>query len=136
MPFFASGLTTREKRVVFTTLPSITRLFLAGLSLGWFFTIPTTLQLLLNFGLSRQIEVKPTSESFFWTVTTLLFWNGLVFELPMIVYLLARVGLVNAKQLGQTRRYAIVIITIVAGIITERRSLQSDVAGHPDVSAL
>jgi sec-independent protein translocase protein TatC len=73
---------------------------------------------LLNFGISGQIEVRPTPENFFSTITTLLLWNGLVFELPAIVYLLARVGAVNAKQLGQTRRYAIVIITIGAAIIT------------------
>ena len=116
--FFAPGLTVREKRMLFIALPFVTELFVAGMAFGWFFTIPAALQFLLNFGISGQIEVRPTPENFFSTITTLLLWNGLVFELPAIVYLLARVGAVNAKQLGKTRRYAIVIITIVAAVIT------------------
>jgi len=116
--FFTPGLTGSEKRVLFTALPFVAELFLAGMAFGWFFTIPAALQYLLNFGVSSQIEIKPTPENFFSTITTLLFWNGIVFELPAIVYLLARLGIVNARQLAQTRRYAIVIITIVAAIIT------------------
>jgi sec-independent protein translocase protein TatC len=116
--FFSPGLHAGEKRVLFIALPFVTELFLAGLAFGWFFTIPAALQFLLNFGTSQVIEIRPTPENFFSTVTTLLFWNGLVFELPAIVYLLARLGIVNAKLLGRTRRYAIVIITIIAAIIT------------------
>jgi sec-independent protein translocase protein TatC len=116
--FFAPGMTGREKRVLFTALPFVAELFLAGMAFGWFFTIPAALQYLLNFGVSSQIEIKPTPENFFSTITTLLFWNGIVFELPAIVYLLARLGIVNARQLAQTRRYAIVLIVIAAAIIT------------------
>lgn len=117
--FFAPGLTGREKRVLFTALPFVSELFLAGLAFGWFFTIPAALQFLLNFGTDTgQIEVKPTPDNFFASITQLLLWNGLVFELPAIVYLLARLGIVNTKQLGQTRRYAVVVIVIVASIIT------------------
>jgi sec-independent protein translocase protein TatC len=116
--FFAPGLTGREKRVLFTALPFVAELFLAGMAFGWFFTIPAALQFLLNFGVSGQIEVKPTPENFFSAITTLLFWNGLVFELPAIIYLLARLGIVNAQLLSRTRRYAIVVIVITAAIIT------------------
>jgi len=117
--FFVPGLTGREKRVLFSALPFITELFLAGLAFGWFFTIPAALDFLLNFGTSSgQIEVKPTPDNFFSAITRLLLWNGLVFELPAIVYLLARLGIVNAKQLGRTRRYALVAIVIAAAVIT------------------
>jgi sec-independent protein translocase protein TatC len=117
--FFSPGLTGQEKRVVFTALPFVTELFLAGLAFGWFFTIPAALDFLLNFGTaSGQIEVKPTPDNFFSAITRLLLWNGLVFELPALIYLLARLGLVNAKQLGQARRYAVVVIVIAAAVIT------------------
>jgi sec-independent protein translocase protein TatC len=118
LAFFAPGLTGHEKRVLYTALPFVTELFLAGMMFGWFFTIPAALQYLLNFGTSTQIEIRPTPENFFSTITTLLFWNGIVFELPAIVYLFARLGIVNAKQLGKTRRYAIVAIVIAAAVIT------------------
>ncbi|HEX5689542.1 MAG TPA: twin-arginine translocase subunit TatC [Roseiflexaceae bacterium] len=117
--FFAPGLTGREKRVLFSALPFITELFLAGLAFGWFFTIPAALDFLLNFGTaSGQIEVKPTPDNFFSAITRLLLWNGLVFELPAIVYLLARLGIVNTQQLSATRRYALVAIVIAAAVIT------------------
>jgi sec-independent protein translocase protein TatC len=117
--FFAPGLTGREKRVLYSALPFVTELFLAGLAFGWFFTIPAALDFLLNFGTaSGQIEVKPTPDNFFSAITRLLLWNGLIFELPAIVYLLARLGIVNAQQLAQTRRYAVVAIVIAAAVIT------------------
>jgi sec-independent protein translocase protein TatC len=116
--FFVPGLLPREKRVLYTTLPFVTELFLAGLTFGWFFTIPAAMQFLLTFGSSERVTPRPSFESFIGIVTTLMLWNGLIFELPAIIYLLARLGIVNVKLLTRTRRYAIVIITIAAAIIT------------------
>jgi len=116
--FFIPGLLPHEKRILFTALPFVTELFLAGLAFGWFFTIPAALNFLFNFGTTTRIEAQPTFESFISTVATLLLWNGIIFELPAVIYLLARLGIVNTKMLSRTRRYAIVIITIAAAIIT------------------
>jgi sec-independent protein translocase protein TatC len=116
--FFVPGLLPHEKRIVFTAIPFVTELFLAGLAFGWFFTIPAALDFLFNFGQSTLVTSQPTFESFIKTVSTLLLWNGLIFELPALIYLLARLGVVNARMLGQARRYAVVVITIVAAIIT------------------
>src|SRR5581483_2558404 len=116
--FFVPGLLPHEKRILFTALPFVTELFLAGLAFGWFFTIPAALNFLFTFGTSTRIEAQPTFESFIGTVATLLLWNGVIFELPAVIYLLARLGIVNTKMLGRTRRYAIVVITIAAAIIT------------------
>jgi sec-independent protein translocase protein TatC len=116
--FFSPGLTAREKRVVFTALPFVSELFVAGVIFGWAFTIPAATRFLFSYGVGPRIEARPSFENFFSTVTTLLLWNGLVFELPAVVYLLARIGIVSAQQLAATRRYAIVIIVIVAAIIT------------------
>jgi sec-independent protein translocase protein TatC len=52
------------------------------------------------------------------TVATLLLWNGVIFQLPAVIYLLARIGVVSAQQLAGTRRYAMVVITILAALIT------------------
>jgi len=64
------------------------------------------------------VIARPSFESFVEVISTLMLWNGLIFELPAIVYLLARLGVVNTKLLARTRRYAIVIITIAAAVIT------------------
>ena len=116
--FFVPGLLPHEKRIVFTAIPFVTELFLAGLAFGWFFTLPAALNFLLTFGTSDLVQARPSFESFVSIVSTLMLWNGLIFEMPALIYLLARLGVVNAKMLGRTRRYAIVIITIAAAVIT------------------
>jgi sec-independent protein translocase protein TatC len=117
--FFSPGLLPHEKRIVFTALPFVTELFIAGLAFGWFFTVPAALSFLIDFGnVEGRIETLPTVDSFMGTVATLLLWNGVVFQLPAIIFLLARLGLVTAQQLARTRRYAVVVITIIAALIT------------------
>ncbi len=116
--FFSPGLLNREKRIVYTALPIVTELFLAGIVFGWFITIPAALGFLLGYGNTATIQTEPTADSFFDTVSTLLLWNGIIFELPAIIYLLARLNIVSTAMLTSTRRYAIVIITIIAALIT------------------
>ncbi|MEN9934940.1 MAG: hypothetical protein RLZZ387_1519 [Chloroflexota bacterium] len=116
--FFSPGLLPHERRIVFTALPFVTELFLAGLAFGWFFTVPAALQFLLGYGQSETVTTNPTVDSFMGTVATLLLWNGIVFQLPAVIFLLARLGLVTAQQLARTRRYAMVVITIIAAFIT------------------
>jgi sec-independent protein translocase protein TatC len=116
--FFSPGLLNSEKRIVYTALPIVTELFLAGIVFGWFITIPAALGFLLGYGNTATIQTEPTADSFFDTVSTLLLWNGIIFELPAIMYLLARLNIVSTKMLTSTRRYAIVIITIIAALIT------------------
>lgn len=117
--FFLPGLLPHEKRVLFIALPFVTELFIAGVAFGWFFTVPAALGFLLEFGVDGStIVTQPRVDSFIGTVATLLLWNGLIFQLPAIVYVLARLGVVTAARLAATRRYAIVIIAIVAALIT------------------
>lgn len=116
--FFAPGLLNREKRILYVALPIVTELFLAGVAFGWYFTVPAALEFLLGYGQTANINTMPTTDSFFGTVATLLLWNGVIFQLPAIMYLLARLGVVTTQWLGETRRYAMVVITIVAALIT------------------
>lgn len=116
--FFAPALTPAEKRMVFTAIPFITELFIAGLVFGWFITVPAAVGFLTTFDSSDRVLNMPTVSSVVSIVTTLLLWNGAIFELPAIIYLLARLGVVNTAMLGRTRRYAIAIIVVAAAIIT------------------
>lgn len=116
--FFIPGLLPNEKRILYTALPFVTELFLAGLVFGWFFTVPAAVSFLLGFGQTEHIVSRPSLDSFISIVASLMLWNGLIFELPALIYLLARLRIVNAKMLARTRRYAIVLITIAAAVIT------------------
>jgi sec-independent protein translocase protein TatC len=104
--------------MVFVALPFVTELFAAGLAFGWFFTVPAALSFLLGYGQTVNVATQPTWDSFIDLATTLLLWNGIIFELPAIIYLLARLGVVSAQMLGAWRRYVIVLITIIAALIT------------------
>jgi sec-independent protein translocase protein TatC len=117
--FFAPGLLPNEKRIVFTAVPWVTSLFIAGLTFGWFITAPAAMQFLLGFDADNPVLlVQPRVDTFMSTVATLLLWNGVIFQLPAIIFLLVRLGIVTTTQLARTRRYAIVVITIIAAVIT------------------
>jgi sec-independent protein translocase protein TatC len=116
--FFVPALYAAEKRMVFTALPFVFELFLAGLVFGWFFTVPAAIGWLTTVGAAEGVVIQPSVADFLKTFSMLMLWNGIIFELPAIIFLLARLGVVNTQMLSSTRRYAIVIIVIVAAVIT------------------
>lgn len=117
--FFAPGLYASEKRIVFTALPFVFELFIAGLVFGWFFTVPAAITFLTQFGSwSKAVEIRPTVSDFLSIITRLMLWNGVIFEMPAVIFLLARIGVVSGDTLRKTRRYAFVIIVIAAAFIT------------------
>lgn len=118
LAFIVPGLTDKERRVLYASLPFVTLFFVGGLLFGWFITVPTAIRFLIGFSGSELIQAQPTLSDFLSTITTLLLVNGVVFELPVIIYVLAFLGVVTAKQLGQYRRFAVVAVVIIAALIT------------------
>jgi sec-independent protein translocase protein TatC len=116
--FIAPALEDREKRFVYMALPFVTLFFLAGIAFGWFVTVPAAIGFLIGFSDSELIAVQPSLSDFLRTVVTLLLMNGIVFEMPIIIYVLALLGLTSPQQLGHYRRYAVVLVVIIAAIIT------------------
>ncbi len=118
LAFIVPGLTDKERRILFMALPFVTFFFLGGLAFGWFITAPAAIRFLIGFSGSELIQAQPAISDFLSTVTTLLLINGVVFELPVIIYVLAFLGVVTAQQLGKYRRFAIVAVVIIAALIT------------------
>ncbi len=118
LAFIVPGLTDKERRVLFTALPFVMCFFLAGLAFGWFITVPTAIRFLIGFSSSELIQTQPSLANFLGTITLLLLINGVVFELPVIIYVLAFMGVVTAQQLRKYRRFAIVAVVIIAALIT------------------
>ncbi|ACL23158.1 twin-arginine translocase subunit TatC [Chloroflexus aggregans] len=118
LAFIIPGLTASEKRLIFRALPFVTFFFLAGIAFGWFVTTPVAIRFLIGFSDSPLIQTQPTLSDFLETVSMLLLINGIVFELPIIIYVLAYLNVTTAKQLAGYRRYALVIVVIIAAFIT------------------
>jgi sec-independent protein translocase protein TatC len=110
--------TDQERRFIYVAIPFVTLCFLAGIAFGWFVTVPAALQFLLAFGDPTVVQIQPSLSELISTVTTLLIVNGVVFEMPVLIYALAFLGLITAQRLAGYRRYAAVIIVIIAAIIT------------------
>lgn len=113
--FIMPGLNQNERKWVWFMIPLATLFFAGGVFFAYFFMLPTALPFLLNF---MGITTAPRPSTYFGFVLNLLFWVGVAFELPLLVFLLARIGLVNAKQLARQWRVAIVVIAILAALIT------------------
>lgn len=115
--FISPGLTKRERRLVFLFLPSGVLLFGLGLAFAWFILIPAAILFLANF-LPDIFQADWTGTEYIGFILRMLFWLGISFQLPIIIYFLARVGLVTARTLRDQWRVAVVVIAVLAALIT------------------
>lgn len=93
-------------------------LFFTGVAFGYFVIAPYTINFFASFQIDETIENRWTITSYIDTMIPLVLGSGLAFQLPLVMYFLAKVGIVSSKYLASVRKYAIVIIFVVAGIIT------------------
>lgn len=114
--FIAPGLTRRERRYLYMFLPMALIAFASGVAFCYFVLIPPALRFLLGF--SNVAEPLIRISNFVNLMVRLLFWMGLAFETPLVMYMLAQLGIVSARQLSRFRRIWIVIAFILGAIIT------------------
>jgi len=93
-------------------------LFLTGVAFSYFLIVPLTVNFLGTYKVSESVENYISLNSYISTVTNLSFATGLVFEFPILVYFLTKIGILTPGFLSKQRRYIIVIILIIAAIIT------------------
>jgi len=113
--FVAPGLMPRSRITMLGIIPLASVLFILGLAFTYYVMLPTAIPFLFNF-LEFRAAWRPSA--YFGLVTSLMFWIGVAFQLPLIIYALAAVGLVSARQLANQWRAAIVAIAIIAAVIT------------------
>jgi sec-independent protein translocase protein TatC len=113
--FVMSGLRASERRVFYMLFPAALFLFLTGVAFAYYAMLPVTVPFLTTF---LNFAARPTLEDYVKFVTTVLLWVGASFELPLIMFGLAKLKIVNARMLAQNWRIAIVVIAILAAVIT------------------
>ena len=115
--FVRPGLHQSERRYVRVILPCSLALFLAGAAFAWFLLIPAAVRFLSSFA-PAVFRVQWTSERYVPFVTSLLFWIGICFQLPLAAFFLAKLRIVSARLLLKAWRYAMVAVAVAAALIT------------------
>jgi sec-independent protein translocase protein TatC len=93
-------------------------LFFTGILFGYYIICPLSVNFLINFKVSPDIENTFTIDSYLSTVMTLTLGSGIIFQLPVVIYILSKVGIMTPAFMRSSRRYAAVIILIVAAVVT------------------
>lgn len=115
--FVMPALYEREKRSVLPYTAATTVLFLGGVVFAYFVVLPVGLKFLIGYG-GEAFNQLLQAERYITFVVTFMLAFGVVFELPVVMLLLAWAGLVGYKSMRKVRRYAIVIEAVVAMILT------------------
>ena len=115
--FVSPGLYRHEKRLLVPFVLISTLCFLAGAAFGYWVVFPPAFQFLLGYA-SEVLEPMPAVDEYFSLALRLFFAFGLIFELPVVMVFLGRVGVVNKPFLVKNRKYAVLIAFIVAAILT------------------
>jgi len=115
--FVAPGLERHERRVVGWMVPALYLLFIGGMAFAYYAMLPFAVRFFLSYG-GPSVTPLLSLGSYLSFVTALLVAFGLTFELPLILFVLIRLGIVNAETLRRKRKVAILVIFIFAAIVT------------------
>jgi sec-independent protein translocase protein TatC len=113
--FAAPGLMPRSRQIGLMAIPLALVFFVGGMAFAYYLMLPTALPFLLDF-LGIQANLRPAS--YFDFITGLMFWIGVAFEFPLVIFALSAMGIVKPKFLLQQWRLAVVLIAVLAAVIT------------------
>src|SRR5580658_4748552 len=116
--FVAPGLYKHERRAAASFIVSAMFLFLCGIAAGYFGLLPLVLTKVIGFSLGGPIKPLITLDEYFSLILVVLVGLGVIFEMPVVVFILSLFGIVTPKFLLKNFRYAMLLITVVAAIVT------------------
>jgi len=116
--FIKPGLRDVEKQYTRGVVLFTTGLFAIGVVFGYYIIAPLSINFLGNYQVSPDVKNMISMDSFISTVTTITLASGIVFELPIVVYFLTKIGLMSPEFMRKFRKHAVVVILIVSAVIT------------------
>ena len=126
--FIKPALTKKELDKTRGVIFWVSLLFFTGIFFGFFVIAPYTINFFSNFQLDESIENRWTIMSYVDTLIPIVLGSGLAFQLPLVIFFLAKVGIVTASYLRSVRKYAIIVVLVIAGIITPGPDLISQIS--------
>ncbi|MDP4161508.1 MAG: twin-arginine translocase subunit TatC [Bacillota bacterium] len=115
--FIKPALEENERKIALAYIPALFLLFISGLAFGYFFIFPNLMKFLLHLG-EGLVVTSFTAEKYFSFLINMTFPFGLAFELPPVLMLLTTLGFVNPYTIGKLRKYAYLILVIIASMIS------------------
>jgi sec-independent protein translocase protein TatC len=115
--FITPGLTRAERRSLLWIIPGVTISFLGGAAFAFYVMIPAAIPFLLGF-MSDIVQPTWMVDEYIPFILSLIFWVGISFEMPLVCYFLARLGLISSQQLLKGWRIALIAIAVLAAAIT------------------
>jgi sec-independent protein translocase protein TatC len=115
--FFVPGMTRKERRILLSSVFGIGFFFALGVAFAGMVMIPLSVNYLQTF-MGDIVQQTYSIDGYISFVTTIMFSSGMIFETPLVLALIARLGLVTTKQLSKGRRYALVGIAVLSALIT------------------
>lgn len=116
--FVSPGLHAHERRYATGMVFYVSLLFMLGVLFGYYLITPMSVNFLGTYQVSGQVQNMIDLDSYFSTVATLVLACGLMFEMPVLMYFLTKVGVVSPEFLRNYRKHAVVIILFIAAVIT------------------
>lgn len=116
--FIKPALHDAERRSASGFVAFASFLFFTGIMFGYFIICPLSVNFLTNFTVSPEIQNTFTIDSYLSSVMTLTLGSGVIFQLPVIIYILSKMGIMTPAFMRASRRYSTVIILIVAAVVT------------------
>lgn len=127
--FIKPALSARERKYARGSIFWVSLCFFTGAAFGYYLLAPFTFNFLASFtlGTSGAIEYQPSINDYIDSLTNLILGCGIAFELPILAFVLAKIGFINAGLLKKYSKYAFVLILLIAAVITPSPDITSQI---------
>lgn len=129
--FISPGLRMTERSISRGAVFSVTVLFTTGVLFGYFIMSPLAVSFLAGYQVSELVNNEFDITSYVSTLTTLVLGSGLLFQLPIVVYFLSKIGIVTPELMRNYRKHAIVVILILGAVFTPPDPLSQVLIAFP-----